>query len=123
MSSRNGTVLGHNYTTAKPCTVSAMDFNTFVPQGYRTVGKVPLGPLLLEPVSPQQETFNLVRHRHVGLEVMTIDDKWKSSVTKNVKTGPIGCEKRELRRGQVRIWRQVGCNNRPLATTIQKCYG
>jgi len=85
VSSRYSTILGHNYATAKPRTVSAMDFDTLIPQGYRTVGKIPLGSLLLEPVAPKQETFNLVRHRHIGFEVVTINDKRQSSVTKNVK--------------------------------------
>jgi len=99
-----------------------MDFDTLIPQGYCTVGKIPLGSLLLEPVAPKQETFNLVRHRYIGFEVVTVNDKRQSSVTKNVKASPVGCEKRKLRRGQVRIWRQVGRDDRPLATAVYETF-
>ena len=66
-----------------------MDFDTLIPEGYRTMGKIPLGPLLLKPIASKQETFNLGRHRHIGLEVVTVNDKRKSSVTNNVKIGPV----------------------------------
>jgi len=111
MFSRYNTIMGYNYAAADASSVSAVDSNTFVPQGHSSVGKIPLGPLLFEPVAPQQEILDLVGHRHIGLKVMPVNDKRNHCATENIQARPIGCEQRILRRGQFRMGHQVSRND------------
>jgi len=69
-------VRGHNYSTAYASSVSTVDFYTPVSQGHRASGKIPLRPLLFEPIAPQQEIFDLATNRDICLESMAVYDKW-----------------------------------------------
>jgi len=68
-------VRGHDYTVAYARSVSTVDFYTPVSQGYSASGKIPLRSLLLEPVAPKQEIFNLAANRDICLESVAIYDK------------------------------------------------